>query len=211
MHPKLEQLLDLRDGNGDAGVASHVRVCGRCSDVLAELRATAAALRALPEMAVAENQWPQIAQRAHRQRRRSAMIRGAITAAGVLAVFSAVMVMHDAQPGEVALARLDQDAQLAIEELTSASQELELVLKTPSLRNQVMSPQRAAIIVDIEDRITLVDLALAEGLGDSPDELAVALWSDRVGLLDALVTVRTTPVGSDAIVYANNSFEGSNE
>lgn len=210
MHPNLDELLALRDGDGTAEVERHVRFCGRCGDELAELRSTAAALQALPAMAAAEDQWPQIAERANRRQRRTVMIRGAMAAACLLAVVSAVIVMRFIPPNEAELSFLEPDAQLAIEQLTSASQELELVLKSPSLRSQVMSPQRAAIIVDIEDRITLVDLALAEGLGNSPDEFAVALWSDRVELLDALVTVRTMPSGSETIVFANNSFEGSN-
>ena len=209
MHPSLDELLDLRDGDGAAEVARHVQFCGQCAHQLAELRATAAELRALPAMDAADDQWPRIVERAVRRRRRWSMISRATAAACLLAALAAVMVTRFTPTNEAVLSPPETDVQLAVEQLTSASRELELVLKSPSLRSQVMSPRRAAIIIDIEDRIALVDLALAEGVADPPDGLAVALWSDRVELLDALVAARTAPPGSESIVFANNSFEGS--
>jgi hypothetical protein len=209
MHPRLGELLDLRDGDGTADVARHVRLCRQCAEELAELRATAVALRALPEMDVGEDQWPIVVDRIVRRRRRSWLFRGATAAAGVLAVLSAVVVVRVAPPNEVVSPPSDADARLAVEQLASASQELELVLQNPSLHSQVLSPRRAATIVEIEDRIALVDLALAENVGDSPDELAVVLWSDRVELLDALVEARTARPRGDSIVFAEHPFEGS--
>jgi hypothetical protein len=209
MHPNLDELLDLRDGDGAAEVARHVQFCGQCAHQLAELRATAAELRALPAMEAADDQWPRIVDRAVRRRRRLSMISRAAAAAGLVAALAAVMVTRYMPTDEAVPSPPETDAQLAVEQLTSASRELELVLKSPSLRFQVMSPRRAAIIVDIEDRIALVDLALAEGVADPPDELAVALWSDRVELLDALVTARTAAPGGEPVVFADISFEGS--
>ncbi len=209
MHPKLGELLDLRDGDGDAEVAHHARFCGRCGDELTELRATADALRALPSLDPTEDQWPLLVEGVVRRRKRSWLIRGSTAAAGALAALSAVVVMRVAPPKAAVSPLFDADALLAVEQLASASQELELVLQNPSLRSQILSPRRAAIIVDIEDRIALVDLALAEGVGDPPDEHAVALWSDRVELLDALVTARTEGPKDESIVYAENSVEGS--
>ena len=137
------------------------------------------------------------------------MVSTATAAACLVAALATVIVTRFTPTNEVVLSPPETELQMAVEQLTSASRELELVLKSPSLQSQVMSARRAAIIVDIEDRIALVDLALAEGVADPPDELAVALWSDRVELLDALVTARAAPPGSDPIVFADNSFEGS--
>jgi hypothetical protein len=48
MHPTLDDLLALRDGDGPADAARHVEQCERCSGAIEELRAAASALRALP-------------------------------------------------------------------------------------------------------------------------------------------------------------------
>ena len=209
MHPNLDELLALRDGDGDVEGSRHVRFCGQCGDELAELSAAAAALRALPSIVAAEDQWPRIQDRVVRRHKRSLILRLTAAAACGIAVLVAVMVVRPVPPDEAIPADRDAYAPLAVEHLTNASKELELVLHRPSLRTQVLSPTRAAIIVDIEDRIALVDLALAESTGDPPDETAVALWSDRVELLDALVSVRGGPPRSDGIVYANQVSEGS--
>ena len=209
MHPNLDELLALRDGDGDVEGSRHVRFCGQCGEELAELSTAAAALRALPAIVAAEDQWPRIQDRVLRRRKRSLILRVAAAAACGVAALVAVMVVRPVPPDEAIPADRDAYAPLAVEHLTNASKELELVLHRPSLRTQVLSPTRAAIIVDIEDRIALVDLALAESTGDPPDETAVVLWSDRVELLDALVSVRGGPPRSDGIVYANQVSEGS--
>ena len=209
MHPNLDELLALRDGDGDVEGSRHVRFCGQCGEELAELSTAAAALRALPAIVAAEDQWPRIQDRVLRRRKRSLILRVAAAAACGVAALVVVMVVRPAPPDEAIPADRDAYAPVAVEHLTNASKELELVLHRPSLRTQVLSPTRAAIIVDIEDRIALVDLALAESTSDPPDETAVALWSDRVELLDALVSARGGPPRSDGIVYANQVFEGS--
>ena len=48
MHVELEELLALRDGEGDAAVAAHVADCELCAAELDRLRALTAELRALP-------------------------------------------------------------------------------------------------------------------------------------------------------------------
>lgn len=209
MHPNLDELLALRDGDGDVEGLRHVRFCGQCGEELAELSRVAAALRALPSIVAAEDQWPRIQDRVVRQRKRSLILRLAAAAACAVAVLVAVILVRPIPPDEAIPADRDAYAPLAVEHLTNASMELELVLHRPSMRTQVLSPRRAAIIVDIEDRIALVDLALAESTSDPPDETAVALWSDRVELLDALVSARGGPPRSDGIVYANQVSEGS--
>jgi hypothetical protein len=82
------------------------------------------------------------------------------------------------------------EPRVAVEHLSAASRELELVLQDPSLRSRVLSPQRAAVIVELEDRIALVDRALAENADQEPGARTVVLWSERVELLDALVAAR---------------------
>jgi hypothetical protein len=101
------------------------------------------------------------------------------------------------------------DTTEAVEQLSNASRELEWVLRDGSLRSPVLSPRQAAMIVELEDRIALVDLAIAQSRETEPDVRAVALWSDRVELLDALVTARSGAVRFDGIARANNRNEGS--
>lgn len=101
------------------------------------------------------------------------------------------------------------DTREAIEHLSSASRDLEMILQESSLQTCVLSPRRAAMIVELEDRIALVDLALSRQTEREPGERAVALWSDRVELLDALVTVRSGDLRSDGVTYADNRYQGS--
>jgi hypothetical protein len=65
------------------------------------------------------------------------------------------------------------------------------------------------MIVELEDRIALVDLALAQHTDRQPDERAVVLWSDRVELLDALVTARSGESREFGVIHAVNRNQGS--
>jgi ABC-type enterochelin transport system substrate-binding protein len=75
----------------------------------------------------------------------------------------------------------------------------------------VLSPRRAAVIVDLEDRIATLDMAMADQTADWGVEKNVALWSRRVELLDALVTARTGTLGEEGVGYAVFRYEGSQQ
>jgi hypothetical protein len=73
----------------------------------------------------------------------------------------------------------------------------------------VLSPRRAAVIVDLEDRIALVDTALADPPSAWGVEENVVLWSHRVELLDALVAARVGTMNEEGVGYAVFQYEGS--
>jgi hypothetical protein len=209
MHPKLDELLALRDGDGAVDTARHVERCERCRAKLEELRATASALRDLPSFAPPSEAWAGIRQRIISHRRRSTGVRVALVAACFLAVAAVTLVARFGALGDDPRRPGIADTRLAVEHLSSASRELELVLQDPSLQSQVLSPRRAAMIVELEDRIALVDIALAQRTDDEPGERAVVLWSDRVELLDALVTARGGETRGIGVTHAVNRNRGS--
>jgi hypothetical protein len=208
MHPNLDDLLALRNGEGTAEAARHVEQCAQCSDEIEELRSAASALRALPDIGADRDRWPEIQRRIVGRRRRMRALRIGAVAASMIAAVTAVFFMRasDSSMGPVAS---NEEARFAIGELADASRELEAVLRDPALHQQVLSPRRAAVIVDLEDRIAVLDMALVDQPSDWGVEQNLALWSHRVELLDALVTARTGTLGEDGVGYAVFRYEGS--
>ena len=70
MHPSLEELLDLRDGEGRPQTASHVESCPACAAEIERLKGLTAALGALPAAGPARDQWPEIRAMMEAERRR---------------------------------------------------------------------------------------------------------------------------------------------
>jgi hypothetical protein len=204
MHPNLDQLLALRDGEGTVGVERHVALCEQCRAEIEDLRATAAAMRDLPTIPPPEGSWEDIRRRLVTHRRRPADWRLGVAAAVLLALASAAVIWRFDSDGGDPPGVEAGEVRDAVEQLESASRELELVLQEASLQSRVLSPRRAAMIVEIEDRIALVDLAISENHEQSPGVHTVALWSDRVELLDALVTARGGAVPVEGVAHASN-------
>jgi hypothetical protein len=136
-------------------------------------------------------------------------LRLGIAAAVLLGLATAAILGRFGPAGDAVESVSVSDTREVVEQLSKASRELEMVLQDGSLRSPVLSPRQAAMIVELEDRIALVDLALSESRESEPDVRAVALWSDRVELLDALVTARSSEERNDSIVWANNRNERS--
>jgi hypothetical protein len=208
MHPNLHELLAHRNGEGTVETARHVETCDGCQSAVAELRQVSIALNELPAIPPPTDAWKNIRDRVRRRRRMSISARLAAAAAVVAAVAMAIF-MTRLQPAEEArMVSETDDTRAAIEQLSGASRELEMVLRETSLQTRVLSPRRAATIVELEDRIALVDLALSRHAVLEPDQRAVALWSDRVELLDALVTVRGGDRRSSGVTHAVNQQMG---
>ncbi len=210
MHPNLDDLLSLRDGDGPPEAARHVERCARCTEAIDEMRAVASALRALPPVGSAQDHWPEIRRRIVSRRRKSRALRIGALAASIVAAVTSVVLLRSPAPATSPEAAAE-GAWIAIDDLAAASRSLESVLRDPALQRQVLSPRRAAVIVDLEDRIAVVDMALA----DQPTELGVdgnvVLWSHRVELLDALVAARTGTLDSEGVVSAVLEHEGSQQ
>jgi hypothetical protein len=210
MHLNLDELLALRDGEGTVETERHVAGCESCRAEIGALRAASNALRALPSSPPPQRSWAIIRRRIINQRRRPVDKRLGIAVAIFLALAAAAVVGRiGTTAGSFQPASTD-DTRVAIEQLSIASRELERVLQDSSLRSPVLSTREAAMIVEIEDWIALVDLALVQDTHNR-GERAVALWSDRVELLDALVTARGGDVRTDGVVVAINREKGSQQ
>lgn len=209
MHPKLDELLALRNGDGAGDVARHVERCEHCRAELEGLRLMASELNSLPSFSPPGDTWSEIRHRVISHRRRSTRVRLALAAAAVLAVAAVALVARFGAVGSDPSRLGISETRVAVEHLSNASRELEFVLQDPSLQSRVLSPRRAAMIVELEDRIALVDIALAQNTDQEPDQRAVVLWSDRVELLDALVTARGGETRDIGVIHAVNRNQGS--
>jgi hypothetical protein len=209
MHLNLDELLALRDGEGSADGRHHVEGCGQCRAEIEELRVAGDALRALPQCPPPAGSWEVIRNRLATRRRRLIDLRLGVAAAVLLALATAAIIARLGPTVGTLEGVSVGDTRKAVEQLSNASRELELVLRDGSLRSPVLSPRQAAMIVELEDRIALIDLVIARSHETEPDVIAVALWSDRVELLDALVTARGGGVRNEGFVRARNRSQGS--
>jgi hypothetical protein len=211
MHPNLDELLALRDGDGSADVRRHVQGCERCRTEIEELRLAGDALCALPQYTPPEGSWEFIRHRLVTRNRKPLDVRLGVAAAVLFALATAAIIARLGSGVGTLESVSSGETKEAVEQLSNASRELELVLRDGTLQSPVLSPRQAAMIVELEDRIALIDLAIAQSHETEPDVRAVALWSDRVELLDALVTARGGAVRTDGVVRASNRNQGSRQ
>lgn len=211
MHPSPDELLAQRDGEGTVEVERHIAHCAQCRMELENLRAVSVALRGLPPYPPPKGSWEAVRRRLAARDRKPADLRLGVAAAVLLALATAAVIGRLGTDGGGPPGVSSRDALHAVEQLESASRELELVLRTTSLRSRVLSPRQAAKIVELEDRIALVDLAISQNPERDPGVHTVALWSDRVELLDALVTARSGAVPVAGAVHAINRNTGRDQ
>jgi hypothetical protein len=185
MHPTLEELLAARDGQAESATVAHVAACAACRDEVDRLAAVRDALRALPQLPPRQDLWPAIArsrdeERWQRPLRRVgwAIAAMALVITGVAGARGAIETWREA--------RLARDTR----ELVAESQRLERVLTAPGGGGGVVRGRTASTIAELEDRIAVVDESLTKATRPSAD--VVALWQERVRLLDALNSMRTT-------------------
>jgi len=188
MHVELEELLALRDGEGDATVAAHVADCELCAAELDRLRALTAELRALPAERPERDLWHDLAPRVGEQHWRRRWMRVGLAAAGV---FLMITVLTAVRGGIEAW----EEAKLADQkqELVARSQELEDTVRQYE-RARAISGRAAGALVEIEDRIASIDSKLMQlPREQSSGEEALELWRQRVHLLDTLVELHEQP------------------
>ena len=185
MHPTLEELLAARDGQAEPATAAHVAACAACRDEVERLAAVRDALRALPQLSPRQDLWPAIARSRDEERWQRPLRRVG------WAIAALALVITSVAGGRGAVetwreARVARDTR----ELVAESQRLEGVLTAPGGGGGVVRGRTANTIAELEDRIAVVDDRLAKLTRPSPE--ALALWQERVRLLDALNSMRTT-------------------
>jgi hypothetical protein len=192
-HCSIEQLVALRDGDRSeptfAAGEAHLETCAQCRAELERLHQRTAQLRALPQMAPARNHFPAVRARLHWERKQRWQRLAAFGGLAAAASVALVMVGGDlVQP-----ARLDAEQQL--ETAISRSQELERTLHDWNPETRVLDGRTARVVMDLEDRIAALDRRLDEVVRSTAEdrlEQQVALWQERVGLMNALVDVHLT-------------------
>jgi hypothetical protein len=215
MRPRTEDLLAVRDGEPLAALA---RAAVESSPIhgheVERLRRMRNALRALPAIEPP----PHVLTRVFEEKEvrvvdRSRWARFAAGAGMAAAVATAAIVYvatsgEGSRPPPIAPPALVADGASSAPSATAVpvsyaplaeeSARLEQVLAALPARRVLMTGATATTIAGLEDRIAFVDEQLSYGAADKlPVPQRVALWSDRVELMNALVNVRLAQAQSN--------------
>jgi hypothetical protein len=183
MHCTMEDLGALQAGEASVWARRHITTCAQCQAELELLYQRVAQLKALPSLRPPRDRWPAVRDslRAERSRRRRTW--GTWTGSLALAAtLAAVLLLRPTGQGLHA-------------ELSKAKQQsatLEDSLKQYDTNGRVMSGHAAAVVADLEDRISELDGTLAQRDQQVQDAELVKLWQERVGLMRELMTARAT-------------------
>jgi len=189
-HCTIDELLELRDGEGSASARSHLSSCDECRAEFERLHQRVAALKSLPSFAPPRDRWPIVQESMVASRRRQQVARigwSVLAAAAALVLLIGVRSIPGSGP--------DVLAAQEVESLVQESQELEDLLREYYRQGRVVNAATAAAIADLEDRIAVIDLGIerAQAASVSSDDMA-DLWRERVALMDQLVTTHVRPV-----------------
>jgi hypothetical protein len=186
MHCTMEDLAALRAGEASVWARRHIATCAACQAALEGFYQRAAQLKALPALRPPRDRWPaiQAALRAARSRRRRTW--GTWTGSLALAATIAAVLLLRPESG---------DNGKLYAELSQAKQQsatLEDSLQRYDIDGRVLSGHAAALVADLEDRISMLDGTLAQRDQRVEDAELVKLWQERVGLMRELVNARAT-------------------
>jgi len=186
MHCTMEDLGALRAGEGSVFARRHITTCASCQQELDGLYQRVAQLKALPALRPPRDRWPAVKAIVRAERSRKRRTWGAWTGSlAAAAVLAGILLMQPGQSGQLY-------AELSKVKQQSAT--LEDSLQQYDIDGRVLSGHAAAVVADLEDRISAIDGTLAqqqEGQGVEDAQL-VTLWQQRVGLMRELVNARAT-------------------
>ena len=201
MHPRIEHLLSLRDGEPvDPDVREHVAQCRACAATLQDSVGIRERLQRLPTVPAAPEGWEAVRRgmtaRTTAASRRVLASRIAVAASvGVIAVALTWRALDDGPAPDAAMARqapLDIEEALAqdrVAQLQSQSQALEQILSTFGSAPVVERAGAAVPIDTIEAQVQWVDHQLSTGDALAP-RASEQLWRERVDLMNSLVQLR---------------------
>ena len=183
MHCTMEDLGALQAGEASVWARRHITTCAVCQAELEALYQRVAQLKALPPLRPPRDRWPaiQAVLRAERSRRRRSW--SAWTGSLALAATIAALLLMNPKPATLHA------------ELTQAKQQsatLEDSLKQYDVDGRVLSGHAAALVAELEDRISILDGNLSQREQRVQDAELVKLWQERVGLMRQLVNARAT-------------------
>lgn len=150
-HCSIQELLEVRNGEGSLGARTHVDECARCRDELDRIHQRVAALKALPSLNAPRDRWSIVRQSIVDQRRRIWLVRtGWVAAAGIALALGAngLLSWPAAAP---------EQSELEIQQLVTQAAQLDSQLVAVVSRPRVVNGLAAIAIVDLEDQISVVD------------------------------------------------------
>ncbi|MGI9263623.1 MAG: hypothetical protein ACR2QU_01765 [Gammaproteobacteria bacterium] len=222
MHATTKQLLEVRDGETVANdVRAHIDFCDICQGELARLAGVRDELRDLPQIKPDKGLWQAVA--VESLGRPAPQRFSWASAAGIAASFVVALILVtrlSSGPGNLndggpeAVAGSDDKplasapaatvaevvppvAAASSDALRTRSRRLESLRRAMPQRPQVMRASTTRTIVDLEDRIALVDMRLnaSARLGLTPQQ-EKALWRERVNLMNTLVRLEYSQISS---------------
>jgi predicted anti-sigma-YlaC factor YlaD len=189
MHCTMNDLIALRDGEGSAQAQRHLDECEACRQEFDRLHQRVAGLRALAALRPPRDRWTTVreliqSERAGRRRRVAGW--GSLAAAAAVALVAAGMQLARVQGSSTASAA-------DLEALIQQSQQLEGALRSYDPTSRVLNGRAASAVAELEDRIAVIDMGLAEAQDRSASRNEMMdLWRQRIQLMDELVRVHVT-------------------
>ncbi len=184
MHCTMDDLGALQAGEASVWARRHITTCAACQAELEGLYQRIAQLKALPALRPPRDRWPAVKSALHSQRSRRRRTWGAWT--GSLALAASIAAVLLMQPGTQSTAHAE------LSQVKRQSATLEDSLQRYDTDGRVLSGHAAAVVADLEDRISILDGALAQREQSAQDAELVQLWQERVGLMRELMNARAT-------------------
>ena len=183
-HGTTEELLALRDGEGSAWTRDHAGTCTGCSAELFRLEQVRARLKSLPGFTPPRDRWAAIAPIAKKERR-ARWLRGFSGVAAAAALTGLTFLALQPKPANAAT------EQAALDRAMARSEALEQTLKSLKPERQALNGDAARVAAELEDQLSKIDAQLGNPSAWSRSQ-AADLWSERAGVLGALVDVHVS-------------------
>lgn len=158
-HCSIQELLEVRNGEGSLGARTHVDECAHCRDELDRIHQRVAALKALPSLNAPRDRWSIVRQSVVDQRRRIWWVRTGWVAAAAIALALGANGFFSWP------AAAPEQSEPEIQHLVTQAAQLDSQLVAVVSRPRVVNGLAALAIVDLEDQIHVVDSRI--GLIDS--------------------------------------------
>ena len=184
-HCSIQELLEVRNGEGSVGAKIHVDECEECRDELDRLHQRVAALKALPSLNAPRDRWPLVRERIVAARQRLWWNRMGWAAAAAIALALGAN-------GLVPWPGAEPEPEVELQTLVERSAQLDRLLRTVEKRPRVVNGLTAVTIAGLEDRIIILDSRLSSARRVTISEAQLReLLRLRIFLMDALVNTRT--------------------
>src|SRR5258705_9195757 len=184
MHCTMEDLGALQTGEASVWARRHITTCATCQAELEGLYQRIAQLKALPALRTPRDRWPAVRSALRRRGSHRRRTWGAWTGSLALAATIAAVLLMQPMTPSTAHAELSQ--------VKRQSATLEDSLQRYDTDGRVLSGHAAAVVADLEDRISILDGALVQREQSAQDAELVKLWQGRVGLMRGLMNARAT-------------------